>query len=75
MKALQRDQGQVERTLLELQTEQHSLEARLAAALAAQELASVGRRLNQIAAELSALEDRWLTLSEQIDTATRPLQS
>ena len=75
LKALQRDQGQVERTLLELQTEQHSLEARLATALAAQELASVGRRLNQIAAELSALEDRWLTLSEQIDTATRPLQS
>jgi ATP-binding cassette subfamily F protein 3 len=29
LKALQRDLGQVERTLLELQTEQHSLEARL----------------------------------------------
>jgi ATP-binding cassette subfamily F protein 3 len=75
LKALQRDLGQVERTLLELQTEQHSLEARLATALAAQELASVGRRLNQIAAELSALEDRWLMLSEQMDAATRPLQS
>ncbi len=75
LKTLQRDLGQVERTLLELQTEQHSLEARLATALAAQELASVGRRLNQIAAELSALEDRWLMLSEQMDAATRPLQS
>ncbi|MBK7675165.1 ATP-binding cassette domain-containing protein [Accumulibacter sp.] len=75
LKALQRDQGQVERTLLELQAEQHSLEARLATTIAAQELASVGRRLNQIAAELSALEDRWLTLSEQMDAVTRPLQS
>jgi ATP-binding cassette subfamily F protein 3 len=35
LKALQREQGQVERTLLDLQTEQHSLEARLSTPLSA----------------------------------------
>ncbi len=75
LKALQREQGQVEKALLDLQSEQHSLEAHLSTPLSAPDRAASGRRLNQIAAELSALEDRWLTLSEQIDTAKRPLPS
>jgi ATP-binding cassette subfamily F protein 3 len=73
LKVLQRELGQVERTLLELQTEQQSLEARSSISRSAPELAEVGSRLNQIAVELSRLEDSWLSLSEQIDRATRPM--
>jgi ATP-binding cassette subfamily F protein 3 len=75
LKVLQRELGQVERTLLELQTEQQTLEARSSRSRSAPELAEVGSRLNQIAVELSRLEDRWLSLSEQIDRATRPIPS
>lgn len=73
LKALQREQGQLERALLDLQSEQHSLEARLSTPLPPLELAESGRRLNQITSELSALEDRWLNLSEEIDAAAHPL--
>lgn len=73
LKALQREQGQLEKTLLDLQSEQHSLEARLSTPLPSPELAESGRRLNQITSELSALEDRWLRLSEEIDAAIRLL--
>jgi len=75
LKALQREQGHIEKLLLDLQKEQHALEAQLSTPLSAQELADSGRRLNQIAVELSALEEQWLTLSEQIDMATRPIPS
>ena len=75
MKVLQRDLGRVENRLLDLQTEQHALEARVSTPLSASELAELATRLNEIGGELSVLEDRWLTLSEQIDTATRPLPS
>ena len=61
--------------LLDLQKEQHALEAQLSTPLSAQELADSGRRLNQITMELSALEEQWLALSEQIDLATRPIPS
>jgi len=75
LKVLQRDLGRVENRLLDLQTEQHALEARVSTPLSASELAELATRLNEIGGELSVLEDRWLTLSEQIDTATRPLPS
>ena len=75
LKNAQRELGRVEKNLLDLQGEQQALEARLSTPLPAQELAALGRRLNQIGGELSSLEDRWLELSEQIDTATRPVAS
>jgi ATP-binding cassette subfamily F protein 3 len=75
LKVLQRELGQVERTLLELQTEQQTLEARSSRSRSAPELVEVSSRLNQIVVELSRLEDRWLSLSEQIDRATRPVPS
>jgi len=75
LKTLQREQGHIEKRLLDLQQEQHTLEARLSTPLSAQELADSGRRLNQIALELSALEEQWLTLSEQIDRATPSVPS
>ena len=71
LKALQRDQGQVEKQLLDLQTEQHSLEARLSTPLSAPELADVGRRLQRIAEELTEREEIWLGLADRIDALTR----
>ncbi|MBL8393217.1 MAG: ATP-binding cassette domain-containing protein [Candidatus Accumulibacter sp.] len=75
LKNAQRELGRVEKNLLDLQGEQQALEARLSTPLPAQELAALGRRLNQIGGELSSLEDRWLALSEQIDTVARPVAS
>ena len=71
LKALARDQGRIEQALLDLQKEQHSLEARLSNSVAGLDLAALANRLNEIAEELAVLEDRWLTVSEEIDTATR----
>jgi ATP-binding cassette subfamily F protein 3 len=71
LKALQRDQGQVEKQLLDLQTEQHSLEARLSTPLPAPELADVGRRLQRIAEELTEREEIWLGLADRIDALAR----
>jgi hypothetical protein len=61
--------------LLDLQTEQHSLEARLSTPLSAKEVSEVGRRLTQIAGELGNLEEQWLAISAQIDTAVQPIPS
>lgn len=69
LKGLARDQGRVEQALLDLQKEQHSLESRLSNPLAAADLATLGGRMSEIAEELAKLEERWLTLSEQIDSA------
>ena len=37
--------------------------------LAAADLATLGGRMSEIAEALAKLEERWLTLSEQIDSA------
>ena len=58
-----------------LQAEQRSLEARLAISLSPQDLAVIGRRLEELAGEMTTLENQWLTLSDQIDMATRPIPS
>ncbi|MBO3708255.1 MAG: ATP-binding cassette domain-containing protein [Candidatus Accumulibacter sp.] len=71
LRLLQRELERVEQRMLALQGEQRALEASLCAPAGARELAELGQRLNQIAAELSPLEDRWLSLSERIDMAGR----
>ena len=75
LKALARDQQRIEQSLLVLQAEQRSLEARLAISLSPQDLAVIGRRLEELAGEMTTLENQWLTLSDQIDMATRPIPS
>jgi len=72
LKALARDQGRIEKELLDLQKEQHSLESRLSKPLAAADLATVGARMSEIAEQLAKLEEHWLTLAEQIDSAGQP---
>ncbi|MDQ5918910.1 MAG: ATP-binding cassette, subfamily er 3 [Pseudomonadota bacterium] len=69
-KALMRDQGKLEQQMLDLQTRKHGLEARLASSLPPQEIGELGTQLSQVDAELAVLEEKWLAISEQIDTAS-----
>ncbi|MDQ5960052.1 MAG: ATP-binding cassette, subfamily er 3, partial [Pseudomonadota bacterium] len=69
-KALMRDQGKLEQQMLDLQTRKHGLEARLATSLPPQEIGELGTQLSQVDAELAVLEEKWLAISEQIDTAS-----
>ena len=69
LKALARQQLVVEQTLHRLQTQQRTLEERLPATVQATELAEIGRELQQLADEISAREEEWLALAEQIDQA------
>ncbi|MDQ5945186.1 MAG: ATP-binding cassette, subfamily er 3 [Pseudomonadota bacterium] len=70
VKALMRDQGKLEQQMLDLQTKKHGLEARLATSLPPQEIGELGTQLSQVDAELAVLEEKWLAISEQIDTAS-----
>ncbi|MEI7431823.1 MAG: ATP-binding cassette domain-containing protein [Betaproteobacteria bacterium] len=67
LKALRRDQGKLEQTMLDLQTRKHGIESRLSTPLPATELADLGRELKKIDEELERHEETWLTLSEQIE--------
>ena len=66
---LKRDLGKLEQTILELQTNKHALEARLATPLPPQEIGELGVKLQQLDDALEAREEEWLLLSEQIDAA------
>ncbi|MDT3670358.1 MAG: ATP-binding cassette domain-containing protein [Aromatoleum sp.] len=69
LKALKRDLGRLEQTMLDLQTRKHGLEARLATPLPPHEIGELGKQLSGIEAELAAHEENWLALSEQIEAA------
>ncbi|WP_300317668.1 ATP-binding cassette domain-containing protein [Accumulibacter sp.] len=75
LKRLSRDQERVEQALHALQKEQHSLAESLSTTHAAPAMADLGRRMNEIAEQLAALEEQWLSLADQIDNATRPISS
>ena len=49
-----------------LQAESTTLEARLCTSLPLLELAELGKRLKVVSAELEALEEQWLQLSEAL---------
>ena len=67
LKTLKRDQGKVEQLMFDLQTRKHGLEARLSTPLPAQEIGTLGLELKQIDEELASYEEKWLTISEQIE--------
>ena len=67
LKTLKRDQGKVEQLMFDLQTRKHGLEARLSTPLPAQEIGTLGLELKQINKELASYEEKWLTISEQIE--------
>ncbi|HJV25168.1 MAG TPA: ATP-binding cassette domain-containing protein [Aromatoleum sp.] len=71
LKNLKRDLGKLEQTILEVQARKHATEARLANSPSVQELAELGKALQQIDESLNAHEDNWLQLSEEIEAASQ----
>jgi ATP-binding cassette subfamily F protein 3 len=69
LKPIKRELEQAEQRMAKLDDEKRALEARLAAPLAAPEIAEAGRRLKAVGDELAALEERWLELSAQVEAA------
>ncbi|MDP3354881.1 MAG: ABC transporter, partial [Polaromonas sp.] len=69
-KPLRKELEKIDQQMQGLATERDQLQARLANTTAALELAQTGKRLKTIDGELGTLEERWLELTEQIETAT-----
>ncbi|WBY01960.1 ATP-binding cassette domain-containing protein [Ramlibacter tataouinensis] len=64
---LKKELAQAEQQIAQLQAEIQSLEAKLATALPPADIAEAGKRLKQAGAALEAAEERWLTLSGEIE--------
>ncbi len=75
LQALKRHQEHIDHALGELQREQRLLEASLLDPHPPAGLAVIGRRLQAITDEASALEDQWLEIVDQIEAASRRLAS
>ncbi|MCQ9376959.1 ATP-binding cassette domain-containing protein [Methyloversatilis sp. XJ19-49] len=70
LKALKLELGKLEQSILDLQKRKHGIEARLTTSLPPQEIGELGVTLQKIDAELDAHEERWLVVSEQIESAS-----
>jgi ATP-binding cassette subfamily F protein 3 len=70
LKPLKKELDKVDAQMKTLGTERQTLEAKLAATIAPPEMAQAGKRLKAVDAELQTLEERWLELTDQIETAT-----
>ncbi len=64
---LRKELAGIDQRLVSAGAEKAALEARLAQPLPAPEIADAGRRLKLLGDEIEALEERWMTLSEQIE--------
>jgi ATP-binding cassette subfamily F protein 3 len=69
-KPLRKELEKTDARMASLSAERDSLQASLANTSAPAEMAQSGKRLKAIEAELLTLEERWLELTEQIETAT-----
>jgi ATP-binding cassette subfamily F protein 3 len=65
-RALKRQLDEIDTRMAALQSESTTLEARLCTPLPPLELAELGKRLKAVSAELEALEEQWLQLSEAL---------
>lgn len=70
LKPLKKELDKVDAQMKTLNTERQTLEAKLAASIAPAEMAQAGKRLKAVDAELQKLEERWLEITDQIETAT-----
>jgi ATP-binding cassette subfamily F protein 3 len=68
-KPLRKEIEKIDLRMKALTTERDSLQALLATTTAPAELAQTGKRLKAIEGEIDMLEERWLELTEQIETA------
>jgi ATP-binding cassette subfamily F protein 3 len=69
-KPLRKELEKIDARMQSLGAEKDSLQTLLATTTAPAELAQTGKRLKVIEAEIGTLEERWLELTEQIETAT-----
>ena len=70
VKPLKKELDKVDQQMKALTAERQPLEAKLAATTVAADMAQAGKRLKAVDAELQQLEERWLELTDQIETAT-----
>jgi ATP-binding cassette subfamily F protein 3 len=70
LKPLKKELDKVDAQMKTLSTERQTLEAQLAATSVPAEMAQAGKRLKAVDAELQTLEERWLEITDQIETAT-----
>ena len=68
-KSLQRDLDKLDVSVASLQLEKDGLEEQLARSLPPAELVQAGKRLKLVNAEMAQLEERWMALSEQLESA------
>jgi ATP-binding cassette subfamily F protein 3 len=68
-KPLRKEIEKIDLRMKALSTEQASLQSLLGTTTAPAELAQAGKRLKAIEGEIGMLEERWLELTEQIETA------
>ena len=68
-KPLRREIEKIDLRMKALTTERDSLQALLTTSTAPAEIAQTGKRLKAIEGEIDMLEERWLELTEQIETA------
>ena len=69
-KPLRKELEKIDRQMQTLSSERDSLQTLLTSTTAAAEIAQTGKRLKAIENEIGTLEERWLELTEQIETAT-----
>ncbi|WP_309679666.1 ATP-binding cassette domain-containing protein [Polaromonas sp.] len=67
---LRKELEKIDQKMQALGTEKGNLQALLTTSTAPSEIAQTGKRLKAIDADLGALEERWLELTEQIEAAT-----
>ncbi len=70
VKPLKKELDKVDQQMKALSAERLPLEAKLAATTVVADMAQAGKRLKAVDAELQQLEERWLELTDQIETAT-----
>ena len=68
-KQLRKELDKIDAQMQSLIAEKDALQAQLANAKAPAELAQTGKRFKAVDAEIGILEERWLELTEQLDTA------
>lgn len=69
-KPLKREIAQIDERLAEAGTAKAALEARMAQSLPAAEIAEAGKRLKALNEEIDKLEERWMTISGQLEALT-----
>ncbi|MES2978831.1 MAG: ATP-binding cassette domain-containing protein [Pseudomonadota bacterium] len=70
LKPLRKELDKIDQEMHALGTEKSALEVAMAKPGAVAEMAQNGRRLKALEEQIEQLEGRWLTLTEQIETAT-----